>query len=238
MINVYTKEQNGTQPYVLTTSDRHILNSMKALLPGIALVFGPGCVVSLHSAETPAYPCIAAENGEIDNMTIGAPVTGFVADILADEAHHGGKNTVGVYYSKTSQNHAVKCVINIIRNEMQDLIGCMCICIDVSMPLHEFVRNFIPVVDNNLADSLSEPMGPVVKSVNDMIHSSIEQAVTLANGQRSISATERNKLIVKHLQSCGIFDIRSAVSIVAKELGVSRYTIYNYLKDTAVDSKG
>lgn len=234
-MNTSNEVQNSIQPYILTISDRNILNSMKTLLPGIALVFGPGCIVSLHSREESGFPCVAVENGAINNVVIGSPVSEFLADTLADEAHYDGKDTVGIYYAKTYQDHAVKCVVNIIRNESRDLIGCLCISIDVSMPLHEFARTFIPVVDNDLADSISESVGPVIECVDDMVHKFLEQAVTVANGQRSISATERNKLIVKDLQNYGIFTIRSAVSIVAKELGVSRYTICNYLKDTSAD---
>lgn len=227
----YDLHRNEIQRYALTVPDRRILTVMRTLLPGIALVFGPSCMVSLHSAAEPHFACIAVENGHINNISIGSPVSEFVEDILTDEAHHGGKNTVGIYYAKTADDHAIKSVINLIRNENQDLIGCMCICIDVSVPLHKFMRNFIPVVDKDLANSISDPIGNAIENVNDMIHISLEQALTTANGINSDSATERNKFVVKTLQNSGIFNIRSAVSIVAKELGVSRYTIYNYLKD-------
>ena len=238
-MSTFMDSQNfPSQWRALTASDRQILNSVRSLLPGIALVFGPGCAVVLRSAEDASFPCIAVENGEIADATIGCPASEFVADVLTDEAHHGGKNTVGVYYTKSVEDHALKCVVNIIRNEMQDLIGCLSIAIDVSVPLHEFVRNFIPVVDNDLADSIAEPTaGTAIESVDDMVHKAIEQAIATANGYRAISPTERNKLIVRELQNYGIFSIRSAVNFVAKELGVSRYTIYNYLKDTSMNSK-
>lgn len=237
-MNGYIDTQfSPTARYTLTTSDRRILESVRPLLPGIALAFGPGCMASLHSADAPDYPCIAVENGEVCNIRIGSPVSEFVADALADEAHHGGKNTIGVFYTRTTEDHAMKCVINIIRNTMQDMIGCLCIYIDVSMPLHKFIRNFIPVVDNDLANSISDPESSVISNVDDMIHMSIEQAISNANGYRSISSTERNKIIVKALQTQGIFNIRSAVNIVARELGVSRYTVYNYLKDTSLSAE-
>ena len=138
---------------------------------------------------------------------------------------------IGLYYSKTPRDHALKCVINLIRNESLDLVGCLCICIDVSVPLHEVMRNFIPVVDSkNLAEGLSEPIGQI-DTVSDLIHQSITQALEEANASKGLSSTNRNRLIVQQLQENGIFSIRGAVGMVANELGVSRYTIYNYLKD-------
>lgn len=44
-------------------------------------------------------------------------------------------------------------------------------------------------------------------------------------------------MIVQQLKDENIFSVRGAVSIVANELGVSRYTIYNYLKDIAGTEK-
>ncbi len=215
----------------MNKADRDLLNNYKTQLPGIVAVFGPNCMASLHSAEDRTYPCIAVENGQIDDVSIGTPLSAFAADAVSGEAHHGGKNMIGLYYSKTPRDHALKCVINLIRNESLDLVGCLCICIDVSVPLHEFMRNFIPVVDSkNLAEGLSEPIGQI-DTVSDLIHQSITQALEGANASKGLSSTNRNRFIVQQLQENGIFSIRGAVGMVANELGVSRYTIYNYLKD-------
>ena len=58
-----------------------------------------------------------------------------------------------------------------------------------------------------------------------------------AGNVKGLSATERNRMIVQQLKDENIFSVRGAVSIVANELGVSRYTIYNYLKDIAGTEK-
>lgn len=218
----------------LTDSDWNILNSYKAVLHGIALVGGPNCAVSLHAATDSLFPCIAAENGELSDISVGSPLPSFPSDALMDEASRDGNNTLGLYYARNANEHALKCVVNAIRNENRDLIGALYISVDVSIPLHQFMRSYIPVVDNDLAVGLSETPTQV-ETVGDMINRSIEQAKLSADNYRGLSATERNRLIVKHLNASGIFNIRGAVSIVAEELGVSRYSVYNYLKDTPVD---
>ncbi len=215
-----------------TSFDRVLLDGYAALLPGIVTLFGPNCVASLHSAEDESFPCVAVENGAIVGMKIAMPMPEFAADAVSDEAHHGGKNTIGLYYSKTADDHALKCVVNLIRNPGHDLIGCLCISIDVSVPLHEFIRNFIPVVDNDLAESIAEPLTSNIENIDQLIYRSIAQAMEEANSCRGLSATDRNRLVVQQLQNSSIFNIRGAVNIVAKELGVSRYTVYNYLKDS------
>lgn len=220
--------------YTLYSSNELDLNLLKPLLSSIILAFGPNCTVSLHCVAGAKFPCIAVENGSVTGMEVGSDVSPFVADILSEESKYGGSSTIGVFYTKTADGHALKSTLSLIRNKNNDLIGCIWISIDLSVPLHDFIRNFIPVVDDNLADSLSDstetrPVG----DVDNLVLVTLDQAIYNASGYRAISATERNKLVVKDLQRRGIFSIRSAVSIVAKELGVSRYTIYNYLKDNA-----
>ena len=214
----------------LTNPDREKLESIRRLMPAIAAAFGPNCMVALHSAEAPDLPCIAIENGFINDLKIGDPAAGFVRDTMLEEGKRGGKDTIGVYYTRTVHDHAIKCVISVIRNERNDAIGCLCIGIDVAVPLHEFMQSFIPVVDDDLANSLSDPSS-LIGNVDQMVHHAIAQAISAVSDRKDLSATDRNRLIVQMLQENGIFSVRGAVGIVASELGVSRYTIYNYLKD-------
>ena len=56
--------------------------------------------------------------------------------------------------------------------------------------------------------------------------------------QRKASISEKNRMAISILHSRGIFDIKGSVDIVAKELGVSRYTVYNYLKEVKYQADG
>lgn len=227
----------SNQIYTLTPSDWDLLNSYKNILSGIVLVYGPNCMAALYSAENSSFPCIAVENGQVEDLAIGQPLAKFPADALMDESHPGGKNVIGIYYQRTADDRSLKCVVNVIRNKHQIVIGALCISIDLSVPLHEFVRNFIPVVDNDLANGISDS-SPTVNTIDDMIDHIIQQAIASANEQPALSVTERNRLIVHQLSRSGIFNIRGAISLVANELGVSRYTIYNYLKDIGNETEG
>lgn len=227
-------------------TDKQIIDGIIPLVQGICMVFGSNCGVSLYVKDKDRFVCIAAENGDLIERKVGASASGFLLDMIRDESHAGGKDVVGIYYTKTAEGHALKNVTNLIRNGTGEVIGCLCIAIDLSVPLHEFIRGFIPVVDNDLANSLAEPLGAYgAAASNDspgdisaFIHNALEQEISTSNEVRSISPTERNKLIVKELDNRGIFKIRGSTGIVAQELGVSRYTIYNYLKYFADDISG
>ena len=49
-------------------------------------------------------------------------------------------------------------------------------------------------------------------------------------GRTGISASEKNRLLVLALEQKHIFSIKGAVDLVAREMGVSRHTIYNNLR--------
>ncbi len=220
-----------------TTQDECILESIKVIVPSISLVFGPNCMVALYSTKEPSYPCIAIENGDIADIKLGSTASGFMSDIISEESSPDGKDVVGLYYTKTYDGRALKSIISMIRNKKRELIGCLYIGIDLSVPLHDFIQHFIPVVDNNLANSLAEIKARELPSdINDILTQTLERVVASVNNMQ-ISPTEKNRLIVKELQQRGVFDIRGAVEIVANRLGVSRYTIYNYLKDTSVNEE-
>nr|WP_281389023.1 helix-turn-helix domain-containing protein [Spirochaeta isovalerica] len=55
-------------------------------------------------------------------------------------------------------------------------------------------------------------------------------ALEEVNNQRGLSSTERNKAVVYELYKKGIFSVKKGVEITAEELGISRFTVYNYLK--------
>lgn len=212
-----------------TREDREQLAHIKSVLPGIAMAYGNNCLVSLHSTETPDFPCIAVENGHINNLVIGAPAAGFVRDAIDEENTSNGRDTVGPYYSRTVHDHSIKCVISLIRNPSRRIIGCMCIGVDLSTPVHEFFNNLIPTSDSGLASGISDPVDSV-KSIEDIVKDAVDQAMQAAKDNDDLSQIEKNRFIVHMLHEKGVFNTRGSVNLVAKELGVTRYTIYNYLK--------
>jgi len=67
--------------------------------------------------------------------------------------------------------------------------------------------------------------------VETILHSSIEEFITQQGIPVSLMKKEDKLRTVEHLDEQGIFLIRGSVATVARALGVSRYTIYNYLDE-------
>lgn len=218
---------------IFDEQDRGILKTYIPLVKGISLVSGPNCEVSLHSLEDMEHSVIAIENGFITGRKIGSGMIPLIRDRLVeyDHEHWQGKpeeDVIGIFYGFNHNGHSLKSVAVLLRNQAQEIIGCIEIHVDVSIPLNEFIKNFFPSVNGGMMEEFNER---VPSDVDQLIFNSLEEAISHVNMLKEISALERNRLIVRELNDRGIFNIRGAVETIAKKLGTSRYTIYNYLRD-------
>ena len=151
-MNLYAAEKTESGSS-LSETDRAILDSYAKLLPAFSAVLGGCCLVVLRSAAEKTYPCIAVENGVINQTNIGDPAPNFIIDAIGDEDRSGQRNIIGPYITKSQDEHAIKCVVYMIRNSEKQVIGCLCIGIDLSMPVNVFFESLMLKVDEGLAEA-------------------------------------------------------------------------------------
>ena len=209
----------------LNKSDLAILHSMESVVEGIAKMFGENCEVVLHSLEDPSHSIIKIANGHVTGREIGFPITNFAMEILNNESLLKNDST-DVYYTKSKGSKVIRSISIVIRNENNKPIGLLCINFDLSAPLYSFIREFSPSSNARV----DEPER-FTTSVEELVNNSLAEALSKIDAQRGISNTNKNKLIVFELFNKGIFSIKGAIDLVAKEMGISRYTVYNYIRE-------
>lgn len=217
----------------LNEEDKTILHAFDAVVEGIAEVFGTNCEVVVHSLEDPSRSIVKIVNGHVTGREVGSPLTDFAVKML-NKADRLESDMIGTYYSKLDDGRLLKCVTVLIRNTEGQPIGLMCVNIDLSVPFLDFLGGFLP--------SRDEPSQNVVEhfplNVKDLIDRMLETVMSDVNSQRGVSPSEKNKMIVLELYKGGIFNVRGAIDVVAKQIGVSRYTIYNYIREARVRAEG
>ncbi len=209
----------------LSDHDREILRSMEPVVDGIAELFGKNCEVILHSFEDMAHSVVKIANSHITGRKIGSPITDLGLNALR-ESFADNRDIVGSYFTRTETGRLFKSITILIRNRKNEPIGMLCANIDISAPLSDF-----------LADFTAELSGKQLAvehfhtEIGDMVHASLSECVTQFSQVKGISSSERNRMIIADLARKGIFDIKGAIDIVAGEIGVSKYTIYHYLRE-------
>ncbi len=220
-------------PRPFKREDRRILAAMRPLVSGLATFLGHHCEVLLHSLEDLAHSVVHIENGHVTGRVVGSPVTDLALRILhatETDGEGGEDRDFRVYSSSTADGRPLRCVTMVVRNG-ETPIGMVCVNFDLSVPLSDVI-GFLASMRQTGSDADREDSPEhYMMSAEDLVTRSLDVAIRNASAQRGVSPQARNRAIVADLNRQGIFDIKGAVDMVGAELGVSRFTVYNYLRD-------
>jgi predicted transcriptional regulator YheO len=211
----------------LSPDDREMLESYKVIAEGIGRVFGDCCEVTLHSLEDPSSSVVSIVHGEITGRSVGSPLTDLALEILG-RSRITNERVIGPYYSTTETGKRLRSVTMLIHGRSGALIGFLCVNLDLSAPLTQFMTALLPKEADLTHDAMSENYS---RNVDDLVKGAFYKAMSRVSQATGVSPIEKNKQIIQELQEFGVFTIKGSVDTVAAELGVSKFTIYNYLRD-------
>lgn len=215
------RSRSGT---TLSDTDRRLLGTYEPLVDALADFGGSGCEIALHTFEDAERSIVKIANGHVTGRSAGSPMTD-LGIRLADE--DDGAKAHWTYFTRSANGRPLKSLSSMIRNPRGRAIGMLCINIDLSTPLSEVIAELVPGDDS----SLNERPEPSVMSADELVERSVAEVVEAISTDPRISNAAKNKEIVAELHNRGIFDIKGAIDLVSRVLGVSRYTIYNYIRE-------
>ncbi|CAH1522795.1 conserved hypothetical protein [Vibrio owensii] len=213
----------------LTKSDLDILNSMKNVVDGIARMYGEHTEVVLHSLDAEAPEIIKIANGHVTERGEGAPITNLARMKLLE-----GKDVSDSYLTKTASGKTLHSITTIVRNPKNKPIGLLCINVDMDVSMQDFLRSILPQQQNPCCTGASSPE-TFARNIDETIISTIETVQSEVWTNEAITPSKRNRELVTRLQGLGIFKYKDAVLMVANHLGISRDTIYLYLRELGND---
>ena len=212
--------------------DGAILEALSSMLDGVAMAFGPNCEVVLHSLDDLSKSVIKIVNGHVTGRSVGSPLTNLGIEVL-EKAHSLNSEVVGPYFTKLDDGRLLRCVTTLIRNPAGKAIGMLCLNIDLSAPLLDFFKDFLSL-GSVVPETPVEHFPPTPKDLISRVLGLVRGNV---NRQNKLSPSEKNKMIVTDLYRRGIFNVKGAVDMVANESGISRYTVYNYIREAKAQQK-
>jgi len=202
---------SGTRPKteLLPGEDLRLLDVLSAVVDALRTLLGSACSCEIAKVEGEHLRVIKSTNKED---------VGLEVQISPEEA---ARLRDSVHLSETGKT--VRTVAVPIRSGDR-LIGRMMVTVDLSVPLIDLLEQLGSIPKAAASSS-------TVKSSDDLVRSKIDEALRNTATERGVSFQSKNKKVVKELLDAGIFEVRGAIDTVAAELGVSRYTIYNYLRE-------
>ncbi|WP_158297205.1 helix-turn-helix transcriptional regulator [Zhihengliuella sp. ISTPL4] len=210
-------------------SAEEVLQLYRPLLPALAAAAGPSVEVVLHNLDGSdvdlGHTIVAIENGHVTGRAVGGPSTSLGLDVLRDRQKN--HDAFG-YTAHTSDGRELRCSSIYFHNREGDIIASLCINVDVS-PLRQ-ARNILDALLPATAAEMAprEHFGTDLVSVMDAM---ITEAIRDIG--RPVEAMSRDDKIsvLERLDQRGATQMRKSVEAIAKRLGISRVTAYNYLEE-------
>ncbi|MCP4292217.1 MAG: hypothetical protein GY780_10350 [bacterium] len=208
--------------------DRQILKAHEAIIEGIALFMGDYCEVALQSLEDPDHAVLKIINNHHTKRKSGDPLTDHGRQVLQDFESKKIQRT-SCYTTMSVSSDPMRSVFTVICHDNKP-IGLLDINFNMNVPLAQFMSTF------SLFNNCAQPPGQALEksassSVGDLVHNAVTEVVQRISTDTNIPNHDKNKYIVFGLHEEGIFDIKGAVVMVAEELGLSKFTIYSYIRE-------
>jgi predicted transcriptional regulator YheO len=202
------------------------LEAVAQLIPSLRQMLGPKFEVILHDLSHVESSIVRLE-GDVTHRKIGGPATDYLLRLLR-EGGDGAQNSVN-YQNVLPDGRVLRSSTLFLRDEEGHIIGSLCFNQDLTDYL--VARKLI---EENVSFGLQgtePPKETFAQDISVVMESVVDTEVSLFQKPVAYMQKEDKLRIVSRLEEKGIFAIRNAVDYVAERLGVSNFTVYNYLKE-------
>lgn len=191
----------------------------------IAKQFGSDCEVVLHDL-TRSYDntIVAIWNGHVTGREVGGGGTDAGLSILRGTSQPKDELC---YINKTRDGKILRSSSKYFFDDNGKLVGSLCINYDITGLVvgQEAMMKLTKEVEE-------EPKGEVFTSNIDELLETLMIAAVESTGHTLENLDKEDKVaVVKYLDNKGAFLIKKSAERVAEFLGISRFTVYNYLNE-------
>nr|WP_322364800.1 PAS domain-containing protein [Pseudomonas sp. Teo4] len=213
------------------------LNVLKAALQALGSVAARNMEILLHDLDHPERSVVAIVNGHLSGRTLGSPILaapeqdqGFKALMQATVDQPGSTPVVVPDYPTTLKGRTLRSATAIFRDSSGHPFASLCVNTDVTDldAALAFLQQLKP-----LGASAPAPAGE--PAAMEELMAEIIQGALQRSGHGRMNKQAKVEA-VRVMQERGLFIVKGGVEKAATALGVTRYTIYNYLEQLRGES--
>jgi predicted transcriptional regulator YheO len=207
---------------VKSTEKEYLLNFVSRLADALGQTLGKYCEIVVHNFSSPESSIIAITNGSLTGRKVGDTLDALGFQLLKN---HPASDLLN-YRTKTKDGRELRSSSIFLRDEKGQIFGALCVNVDVSGLLK--AQAWIEEALGSASATIDERFE---HSVDEVLETLIQNAISSV-GKNIADMTREDKVaIVAYLETKGAFLIRYSVERVAELLGLTKYTIYNYLDE-------
>ena len=202
-----------------------LLQNLQHLADAVVAMFGKNCEACVHDlTELPTS--LVYIRGQITHRKPGAPATDLLLRMINRNA--GKEEETHNYKTISSDGKALKSTTTLFRDGSGRAVAAFCINFDTTefFNASQALIPFINLPENGAPFSAETFAHSTGETVQALLH----QAATEIGKHPSTMNIEERGRFVALLEESRIFQFKGSVEQVARMMGVTRFTVYNYLK--------
>lgn len=202
--------------------DHELVSLVKRIAEGVANTFGSNCEVEICDLNHPDSTIVAIFNGHVSGRKLGDSISTLGIKILKENQPHT-EDLIG-YKSTTPDGKIIKSSSIFIKSGKVNIcLGINIDCTYLSLA-QSTIANLISI-DDRVSDELYS------LSSNEFLDQVISEAFELVGKPASLMNKSDRIRIIEHIDERGALFMQKGVVTIAEKLNVSRYTVYNYLRE-------
>lgn len=195
------------------------------LAKGLAAQFGDNCEVVIHDWSKPYDSTIVAiENGHVTGRKVGDPSTNLGLEIMRGTSEGDNRHN---YVTQTADGRILRSTSMYVKNKAGHIIGAVCINYDVTD---------LMMAERTLQTITGSGLQPVresfVSSVNELLDTLLMEAQENIGKPPALMSKEDKIRLIQLLDQKGAFLIKKSGEKICGYLGISKFTLYNYLEES------
>lgn len=199
------------------------LRMLSQLAVALRRLFSPFCEVVIHDFVDFEHSIVCIE-GNVTNRRVGGAAT----DLLLAKARQGDTDEdLYNYLTSLPGGRLMKSCTVFLRDEEGAAYGAFCVNFDITsfLGMNKVLASFVT----------TEEHGDVVETfandIEDTIHSIVTDTLNETGQTLPLMGRDEKVELIGRLAEKGVFQVKKSVSILADQLGLSRATVYNYLRE-------
>ncbi len=201
----------------------------------IAKQFGKDCEVVLHDL-TRSYDntIVAIWNGHVTGREVGGGGTDAGLSILRGTAQPKDQYS---YINKTKEGRILRSSSKYFLDDKGNVAGSLCINYDITdlVAVQGAITKMI--VREDICEESESKEEVFTSNIDELLEILMKEAVEQTGHSLETLDKDDKAAVVRYLDNKGAFLIKKSVERVADFLGVSRFTIYNYLNEAQEEAQ-
>lgn len=218
---------NGLLPTAVlnesVTDKASLFQVLQRVAVALHRLFAPFCEVVVHDFADFEHSIICIE-GNITGRTVGGGAT----DLLLAKAVNGETDEdLYNYLTSLPGGRLMKSCTIFLRDQEGKAYGAFCVNFDISalVNMRNLLNTFVATEERaDVSENFSD-------AIEETIQSLLAETLYELGQQLPLMSREEKVDLIGRLADKGVFQVKKAVPILADQLGLSRATVYNYLRD-------